>query len=143
VGAILVDCPSLYCRGDHFLCSNQVGIDPLSIFENLKKTPAAERIVSLGSETVLVRGLKRSQKNELQNEATSSRGKLNGVKYEGLLLAACCLDPKTNDPIQPDYREWDLPQHLCGPLVSAIIEVNGLDDEEAKTLVKKSDTTES
>lgn len=115
----------------------------MSIFDNLKNAGVEERTVEISGQKILVRGLKRSEKNQLHTEATSSKGKFDGVKWEALMLAACCLDPDTNEPIQPDYREWDLPAYICGPLVAAVIQVNGLDEDEAKALVKKSDSTPS
>lgn len=112
------------------------------IFEKLKAAAQSERTVELEGETIVVKGLKRSERNRIQTEATSARGKLNGVLFEAMLLAACCYD-KAGEYIQPDYRDWDLQSHITGPLVAAVVEVNGLDDEEVKALVKKSDTTPS
>ena len=117
-----------------------------AIFDKLLATQPSERTVESAGGEVLVRGMKTSKRLELQTQATSSRDKIDNAKFQSLLLSACCLDPKTEDPIEPDWREWDkIDSGVAAPLVVAVAEVIGLDDDKTKTLIsaKKSDTTES
>lgn len=117
-----------------------------AIFDKLLETPPSERVVESAGGEVLVRGMKTSERLKLQTQSTSSRGKIDNAKFQSLLLSACCLDPETEDPIEPDWREWDkIDSGVAAPLVVAVAEVIGLDDDETKALIsaKKLDTTES
>ena len=110
------------------------------IFSELTKAKPAEETITLAGQTILARGLFRSKRHEAQLDATAPNGDIDNNRFESTLLALCCLDPKTEQPIQIDYREWDLAEHIIEPLVRVVQRVNGLvDTSEAD--VKKSDTT--
>lgn len=110
-----------------------------TIFNKLKAQKPAEETIAVGGETVLVRGLKRSKRQELLLECMAPNGKADNERFEAELAAACCLDPKSQQPIQVDWREWDLESYIFEPLIKAVGRVNGLDNDN-EAAAKKSDT---
>ena len=110
------------------------------IFSELKKAKPAEETLTVAGQEILVRGIMRSKRYEAQLQATAPNGDIDNNRFESTLLALCCLDPKSEQPIQIDYREWDLAEHIIEPLVRVVQRVNGLAGDDSAT-VKKSDTT--
>ncbi|MCA9130748.1 MAG: hypothetical protein KDB22_26865 [Planctomycetales bacterium] len=113
----------------------------MGLFADLKAIPPAEKTVDLGGgRKVVVIGLSRTDKCDMVASCTSKKtGRCDNQLLESKYLARCVCDPETREPIQPDCREWNLASHVAAPLVSACVEVNGLDEEEAEALLKKSD----
>ena len=110
--------------------------------DKIKSAKPRETIVVIDGDSFLVCGVGRIQKNELVARS-QVKGALNNASLEANLLAACVLDPATFEPVMSDPADWDVPSHIAGPLVRACIEVCGFDDDEAKQIEKKSETTES
>ena len=108
------------------------------LFAKLKRMQPARRVVDYGGLSFLVQGISQMDKNSIMAECTSSKtGRLDGGKAEQRLLAACVRDPKTEELVQPDYREWDIAADAAAPLIRAVIQVCNLDEDEVDELVKK------
>lgn len=113
-------------------------------FDALKNIPVAEKSVELAGQKLVVIGLTRSRKAEITADCTSRKtGRIDNALLESKYLACCVCDSTTREPIQPDFREWNLSSHVVAPLVAACVEVNGLDEEEATALLKKSESAQS
>ncbi len=86
--------------------------------------------VEIDGETFEVRGMLRSEKNQMTADCTHG-GKLNNNELESRVLAYCVVDPGTDTPIQPIAAKWDeIPAEITGPLISRCIPLCGFDDSE-------------
>jgi hypothetical protein len=109
----------------------------MSLFDALKNAKVAEEVVTVGGNGYLVIGLMSDAREELFSLGRTKKGEPNGTLGKRF-LAACVCDPATREPIQPDFREWNIPSHLATPLNIAIRDVCGLDEEEAEEMAKNS-----
>lgn len=108
----------------------------MSLRDKLKAYKPRETTVEIDGDAFLVRGLGRIRKNELVDKC-SAKGKLDNEKLESMLLAECVCDPATGELVMSDPADWDVPSHVSGPLVKAVLEVCGFDNDEARQLEKK------
>lgn len=108
----------------------------MSLRDKLKAYKPRETQVEIDGDVFLVRGLGRVRKNELVDKC-SSKGNLNNEKLEAMLLAECVFDPSSGELVMSDPADWDVPSHVSGPLVKAVLEVCGFDSDEARQLEKK------
>lgn len=112
-------------------------------WESIKARKPATATVEIDGQQYHLRGMTRSQKNEMVAECTE-KGKLNSDLLEARILAYCVCDCK-KEPVQVDFREWDnVPADFTGPLVTECGKLCGFDDSEVKRLSeKKSDSAAS
>lgn len=98
-----------------------------------------ERVVVQGIE-FWIRGLKRSERSQLLTDGRKKNGELDSRKTEGMMLSACVFDTQGH-PVLENWQDWDdVPAAVTGPLVNALMKLNGLDNEDLR---KNSDTTDS
>jgi len=108
----------------------------MTLGEKLKQRKPREKIVTIDGDDFLVRFPGRAEKNKI-----FAKSQLNDVLQTDLLeknlLASCVLDPATQQPVLPNAKDWDLPSDIS-QLVTAVIDVCGLDRNEAKAMGKDS-----
>lgn len=114
-------------------------------WEQIKNRPVKTITLDADGVELTVRGMLRSQKNELVAHSTNKKGDVDHVALEGRFLAYCVCESGTSNPVQPDFRMWaDVPADFSSPLVKAVREVCGLDEDDlVRVAEKKSDTTGS
>lgn len=113
----------------------------MSLRDKLKQRKPAEQTVTLDGDEYLVRFPGRMAKNKAFAAATV-KALLKPELLEPQLLAICVLDPATEQPVMPDPADWDLPSDV-GPLIRAVIQVCGMDKDEAKDMGKGSGEKDS
>jgi hypothetical protein len=104
--------------------------------------PSVDCVV--GGERFLLKGLQRIARSQIFADAKSKSGELDTRKAEGLLLANCVRDPDTSEPVIPNWQEWDeIPAAVTGPLISQLMKLNGMDNEDLGKQEKNSEATDS
>lgn len=113
----------------------------MSLSEKLKK-------VELKSEIVSVQGIrfKCCGKSLLDGGEISAKASRKKIKRPGYLdacwLEACVEDP--DDGSTMTAEQWmGQPKAITGPLISVVMQLNGLDDEDLDRDPKDSGTTET
>lgn len=109
--------------------------------QRLKAMAPPEMRVQVQGETFLLRGLKRSERSTVYADSQDKNGKTDFAKLEGLVLAKCVLDAQTKETVLDDWKEWgDVPAAVTGPLIGALMKLNGFDNEDLGK-AKNLDTT--
>lgn len=114
--------------------------------ERLKTAKCPEETLTIRGERYLVIGLLRSRRSELLASATTDKGKVDSRRLEGVLLSNCILDPDTREQVftEDEWQEWDgIPSVTTAPLMSEIMRLNGLDNDDVGREVKNSEPTDS
>ena len=121
----------------------------MTIWNRIKSKPVKTLVIEVDGEKLVIRGMKRSEKNAMIANSTNKRGDVDNVALEGRFLAFCvceCDDAgNCGEPVQPDFRQWDdVPSDFAGPCIKAVREVCGLDDDDlVRHTEKKSEATGS
>lgn len=101
-----------------------------SLKDRLLASKPRELTVSIDGDDFLVRGVSRTEKNQMVERCTSKAGKLDGAKFEAAFLAACVLDPSTGEQVMPDPADWNVPSHVSSTLLEAAMDVCGFSPSE-------------
>ena len=109
----------------------------MNLGEKLKQRKPREKTVELDGDKFLVRFPGRSQKNQIF-AMSQVNDKLDTDLLECNLLAVCVLDPSTFEQVLPNAADWKSLASDVSQLVSAVIEVCGLDRSETKAMGKDS-----
>lgn len=100
----------------------------MSLVERLRKKTVRVETVTVDGDKYVVTGKSKRDRSALMARCRKKDGTLNGDKLEGLMLECCVADEEGSTATAAD---WDLaPSHVTGPLIKAIMNVNGLDDDD-------------
>jgi hypothetical protein len=115
----------------------------MSLRDKIKARKPKEILLQVDGDKYLVRGMSRVAKGELVRRCSNKSGGIDSDKLEAETLAACVLDPETQEQVMPDPNDWDVPADFSAPLVSAAISVCGFDSSEIKEKLKNLEATDS
>ena len=113
----------------------------MNLSERLRsKKPKVERVLVDG-DIYLVSSKSKLERGRLFARSKKKDGSINSDMLESLMLEACVTtEDGTNAPVQ----DWDMaPSYVTGPLINAIMSVNGMDKDDLGRDPKDLDSTES
>ena len=102
--------------------------------EKLLAKQRPQRRLTIDGDEYLVVGLTRVERADVMAQTRGDDGKIDSQELERLLLSRCVHDPENGQALlfaDVERASWDrVPAIIVAPLVAAVIELNGLDNQD-------------
>lgn len=118
----------------------------MSLIEKLKAVKPASIVMEIDGMKFRIQGTTTSRKSELLAMSRDARGQAIKGKADGLFLSECVSDDETGEKICDidNWSQWgSVAAHITGALMSQILKLCGLDNDDVGRTIKNSETTGS
>ncbi len=107
--------------------------------EILALTGLKQKIITVRGRKLLVQEMTGAERDKVSRESLDAKDEFDEEKFSNNLMACCVRDPKTKKRV---FTPTDvaalrkLSWHVSQPIKNAVVDINGLGDEELKKAEK-------